>query len=170
MALKHCKISKKSILLKIERGSYSLEIINNEKKMGKITKNRELTFSLLLTLLMFLLPVPTLAADKGKGEIKFKETTHDFGLIKEDGGPVTYEFKFENTGSAPLVINSAKAECGCTKPEYPEKSIAPGATGVIKVTYNPLGRPGGFTKVVTVRTNGNPSKVNLKIRGTVNPK
>ncbi|MCH5236857.1 MAG: DUF1573 domain-containing protein [Muribaculaceae bacterium] len=110
------------------------------------------------------------ANEKEKGGIKFNETTYDFGIINEDGGPVTHEFRFENTGKGVLVINSAKAECGCTKPEYPQKGIEPGKSGVIKVTYNPLGRPGGFTKVVTVRTNGIPSKVNLKIRGTVNPK
>ena len=51
-----------------------------------------------------------------------------------------------------------------------EGSGLPGKGGVIKVSYNPLGRPGGFTKVVTVKCNGNPSKVRLKIRGTVSPK
>lgn len=119
---------------------------------------------------LFLFPSFCFAVEKGKGEIKFKETTYDFGFIKEDGGPVSHEFQFENTGDGVLVITSARAECGCTKPEFPDEGIAPGKTGVIKVTYNPLGRPGGFTKVVTVRTNGSPSKINLKIRGTVNPK
>ena len=110
------------------------------------------------------------ADDKGKASIKFEETTFDFGTIREDGGPVTHEFKFINDGTGNLVIHSAKAECGCTKPTFPENAIAPGKSGVISVKYNPLGRPGGFTKVVTVRCNGVPAKVNLKIRGTVNPK
>lgn len=111
-----------------------------------------------------------MAAEKERAQIKFEQTIFDFGNIKEDGGKVTHEFKFTNTGNAPLTINSAKAECGCTRPEYPQKEIAPGESGVIKVTYNPLGRPGGFTKVVTVRCSGNPGKVNLKIRGTVLPR
>lgn len=109
-------------------------------------------------------------ADKTKAKIHFEKTIHDFGNIREDGGPVTYEFTFTNTGKDPLKITSARAECGCTRPEYPREEIAPGKSGVIKVTYNPLGRPGGFTKVVTVRCSGNPGKVNLKIRGTVIPK
>lgn len=109
------------------------------------------------------------AAEKEKGSIKFESTSYDFGMINESGGPVTHEFVFTNTGKGNLVIHSAKAECGCTTPEYPEQPIAPGKSGKIKVTYNPLGRPGGFTKVVTVRTNGSPSKVTLKIRGTVKP-
>lgn len=110
------------------------------------------------------------AADNTKGKIKFEKTTYDFGNIHEDGGPVTHKFIFVNEGKEPLKIKSARAECGCTKPEYPKGEIKPGEKAEIKVTYNPLGRPGGFTKVVTVRCTGNPGKVNLKIRGTVIPK
>ena len=125
-----------------------------------------------LLFMMFLLSIPVMvyAADKSKGEIKFEETLFDFGNIREDGGKVTHEFKFTNVGKEPVKITDARAECGCTTPEYPKGDIAPGETGVVKVTYNPLGRPGGFTKVVRVRCTGNPGKVNLKIRGTVIPK
>lgn len=121
-------------------------------------------------LLLFGIVFAENAADKTKGQIKFEKTTYDFGNIREDGGKVTHEFEFVNNGSEPMQIISAKAECGCTKPDYPKGEIKPGERGVIKVTYNPLGRPGGFTKVVTVRCTGNPGKVNLKIRGTVIPK
>lgn len=124
--------------------------------------------ALFLTLLV-VMALPSLAQEKAKAKIEFNQTTYDFGSIKEDGGPVTHEFTFTNKGTEPLKIKSARAECGCTKPEYPKKEIAPGESASIKVTYNPLGRPGGFTKVVAVRTNGSPSKVNLKIRGSVIP-
>lgn len=110
------------------------------------------------------------AGGKDKASMKFTETVHNFGSIKEDGGPVTCEFPFVNEGKANLVILNATAECGCTKPAYPKQPIAPGKTGKITVTYNPLGRPGGFDKVVTIRTNGKPGKIRLKIRGTVIPK
>lgn len=123
-----------------------------------------------ITLIMLMAVIGIYAADKTEGQIKFEKTTFDFGNIREDGGSVTHEFVFENIGKEPLSIKSARAECGCTRPEYPKNEIAPGESGIIKVTYNPLGRPGGFTKVVTVRCSGNPGKVNLKIRGTVLPK
>lgn len=110
------------------------------------------------------------ADENGKASAKFESDTHDFGIVKEDGGPVSCEFPFVNDGGANLIIYEAKAECGCTRPEYPKAPVAPGKKGVIKVTYNPLGRPGGFTKMVTVKSNGNPSKIRLKIRGTVSPK
>lgn len=109
------------------------------------------------------------AKPKEKASIKFEQTTYDFGMIKEKGGPVSHDFNFINDGEGNLIIYDAKAECGCTTPEFPKQPIAPGKSGKIKVTYNPLGRPGGFTKVVTVKVNGNPSKVHLKIRGTVKP-
>lgn len=110
------------------------------------------------------------AKDDAKASITFKETVHNFGNVREDGGPVSCELVFENTGNANLVIVSATAECGCTMPEFPKEPIAPGKKGKIKVIYNPLGRPGGFDKVVTVKTNGKPGKVRLKVRGTVIPK
>lgn len=117
----------------------------------------------LLTLMLF----STLAFAEGKGDIDFKNKSHNFGTIREADGPVTTEFAFKNSGDAPLVIVSAVASCGCTSPEYPRQPIAPGEKGVIKVTYNPAGRPGEFSKTITVRT---PDKrVKLKIKGNVIP-
>lgn len=104
----------------------------------------------------------------GTPSIKFTEQIWDFGTIKNDR-PATHEFEFTNTGTGNLVIVDATAECGCTRPEWPEKPIAPGKKGKVKVSYNPIGRPGSFEKTVTVRTNGNPRKARIKIRGTVAP-
>lgn len=101
---------------------------------------------------------------------KFGEMSHNFGTIKEAAGPVTHTFEFMNTGNANLVIIDARAECGCTRPDYPKNPIAPGKKGKIKVTYNPAGRPGSFDKVVTIRTNGQPKKIRLKVKGSVIPK
>lgn len=110
------------------------------------------------------------AKPKGKPSMKFAETVHDFGMVKEDGGPVSCEFDFVNDGEGNLVIYDATADCGCTRPDYPKAPVAPGKSGKIKVVYNPLGRPGGFTKVITIKSNGSPSKTRVKIRGTVVPK
>ena len=125
---------------------------------------------IVVAMFMAFMMVFAMNAEKKEPKIKFEKTTHDFGNIKEDGGKVTCEFEFINEGTAPLLIESARAECGCTRPEYPKEEIAPGAKGRLSVTYNPLGRPGGFIKKITVLTNGNPRKTNLKIRGTVIPK
>lgn len=118
--------------------------------------------------LLLLLACPTVDAKSNKAEITFSENTYDFGTISEHGGKITHSFAFTNTGDANLVILNATADCGCTVPEYPQAPIAPGKTGVIKVTFNPLYRPGSFSKVITIRTNGKQKKVRLKITGIVN--
>ena len=60
-----------------------------------------------------------------KASVKFENTVHDFGMIKEDGGPVCCEFPFKNEGGGNLIFYEAKAECGCTKPEYPKAPVSP---------------------------------------------
>lgn len=127
---------------------------------------KKIGFAILIT---FMMAFAMNAGEKKEAKISFQTTTHDFGNIKEDGGTVSYEFEFKNEGKAPLRIQSATAQCGCTKPEFPEEEIQPGAKGKIKVTYSPYGRPGGFIKKITVRNNGTPEKTTLKIRGTVVP-
>lgn len=127
----------------------------------------------LLFSLIFLSATILNAEKKNEGQpaISFTETVHDFGVIPENGGPVSHTFEFTNPGDAPLVILNANASCGCTRPEYPRKPVKPGKKDKITVTYNPKGRPGEFSKNVTVRTNikGKQKKVTLKIKGNVTP-
>ncbi|MBQ7041746.1 MAG: DUF1573 domain-containing protein [Muribaculaceae bacterium] len=112
----------------------------------------------------------SMLADGEGAKISFLEKSHDFGTIKEANGPVSYEFEFKNVGDEPLVILSARASCGCTKPEYPEKPIKPGEKGKIKITYNPAGRPGEFDRKVKIQTNDKSRRPVLKITGVVIPK
>ena len=115
----------------------------------------------------FLLPISLLAAGP---EITFIESIHEFGNVKENGGPVNYDFKFVNTGDSPLVILSAIASCGCTTPTYPEKPVQPGDTATINVRYNPKGRPGEFNKTVVVKSNATKdSRSRVRIKGFVLP-
>ena len=103
--------------------------------------------------------------------IFFENKSYDFGNIRESAGPVSTEFRFTNTGDAPLVIVSATASCGCTRPTYPKEPVKPGKSGKIKVTYNPAGRPGEFSKTIKLRTNARDGKkISLKITGVVIPR
>jgi hypothetical protein len=104
------------------------------------------------------------AAPATEGGIKFETETHDFGTIKE-GVQATYEFKFTNKGNDPLVLSNVSASCGCTTPTWPREPIMKNKTGVIKAVYNSQGRPGPFTKQITVVSNAG-TKV-LTIKGTV---
>lgn len=134
------------------------------------------TLSIFIASLLMAILSPLSAAAKDNQQngpaIEFAETTHEFGNISEDGGPVSCQFAFRNTGNAPLVIVTASASCGCTKPKFPPRPIAPGQSGEISVTYNPRGNRGEFDKTVTVRTNikGRAGKKVLHITGAVIPK
>ncbi len=128
-------------------------------------KNRKL-FVLGLCIMIFGALWAT-SATKDKGRIDFPTKSYDFGTLTDRNKPVSHEFEFENTGEGTLVILEAKAECGCTKPDYPKAPISSGKKGRIKVTFNPTGFRGAFEKTVTVRTNGDPKRVKLKIRGII---
>jgi len=96
----------------------------------------------------------------------FKEETYSFGEVPE-GPQVTHEFKFSNTGKEPLILSNVKASCGCTTPSWPKEPILPGKDAIILVTYNTQGRPGPFTKSITITSNADtPSKV-IFIKGEV---
>ena len=114
---------------------------------------------------IFAIALPMNAKKKSGAIITFAETTHDFGYIQESGGAVSHQFTFTNTGTKPLIIVSAHASCGCTKPEFPKKPIEPGKTGVVKITYKPKNRPGAFDKIVSITSNA--KTVHLRIRGCV---
>lgn len=105
-----------------------------------------------------------------KPVIVFDTNSHDFGKINEEDGKATFVFNFTNKGNAPMVINRVQASCGCTTPTYTKEPIEPGKKGNITVTYNPLGRPGAFTKTITVYSNSTEEAVNLTIRGEVIPR
>ena len=98
-------------------------------------------------------------------EFAWDITVYDFGKIQLNK-PVTHEFKFTNTGDAPLVISSVQASCGCTVAEYSKDAIAPGAQGFVKATYN-AAKVGVFTKSVTVNANAENNVVQLFIKGEV---
>jgi hypothetical protein len=105
-----------------------------------------------------------------QGKAVFKEVAHDFGQIQEEAGSAEFTFEFKNEGSGPIAITYVKASCGCTTPSWSKEPIARGGSGFIKVLYNPQGRPGSFSKSITVRTDGEPQAMVLRIKGVVIPR
>jgi hypothetical protein len=124
--------------------------------------------------LLFVLTTLTLAVNAqnestdnpNAAEFKFEQTEHNFGTLDE-GPKVTHVFNFTNTGKEPLIITSARASCGCTVPQKPEKPVLPGEVGEITVTYNTKGRVGNFNKAITLTSNAKQSTFILKIKGVV---
>lgn len=134
------------------------------------------TFIVLVAALF--MPLATMAQDSKKEisapaavnpnapKIVFVEENHNFGDIPE-GPQVSHNFKFKNEGKEPLILSNVKASCGCTVPTWPKEPILPGKEGVITATYNTQGRPGPFTKTITVTSNAVENNKIIYIKGEV---
>lgn len=116
---------------------------------------------------MSILLATGMATAQKKAIISSEVVSHDFGTIKESDGKVTHTFEVSNSGDMPLVITRVIASCGCTTPEWPKEPIAPGKKAQIKVTFDPSGRPGPFTKTISVYSNGKTGSFIMNIRGEV---
>jgi hypothetical protein len=121
----------------------------------------------LLLLVSIAIPMAIMAQ---KPVVDFDVKTYDFGKINEADGKVSYTFNFTNTGKSPLVINRVQASCGCTTPDWTKAPIEPGKKGMVTAIYNPEGRPGIFTKTITVYSNATEETITLIIKGEVIPR
>ncbi|MBR5433874.1 MAG: DUF1573 domain-containing protein [Bacteroidales bacterium] len=102
-----------------------------------------------------------------KAHIAFKDVRHDFGKVIF-GQPADFDFVFTNTGVDTLIINEVQSTCGCTIPTWSQEPVAPGAKGVISVSYDTR-RSGEFEKGITVFSNADNSAMLLVISGFVTP-
>lgn len=99
--------------------------------------------------------------------IKFDNSIHNFGQIKEQDGPVSHTFWFANNGDSLLVVNDVLVSCGCTTPDWTRTPVKPGERGFIKVEYDPVGQPGDINKYLTIKSNALVQQTKLYIRGEV---
>lgn len=99
--------------------------------------------------------------------IQFTEESFDFGNVVEKDGPVTHVFEFTNTYNKAVKVLVVKPSCGCTTPDWSKEEIQPGKSGFIKAEFNPKGRPGFFTKTLTITTDAEPNPIILQIKGSV---
>jgi hypothetical protein len=100
-------------------------------------------------------------------QLTFREETHDFGIVDENKGPVTHEFVFINNSPRPVKILKVQASCGCTTPGWSKEIIPPGKEGFIQASYDPKGRPGFFSKSLTVTTDIQADPLILQVKGHV---
>jgi hypothetical protein len=110
-------------------------------------------------------PAPATPVIKGEDLIKFTESVHDFGKIKQ-GVPVTYDFLFKNISKKTVVIESATASCGCTTPVKPDQPITKGKTDKIKAGFN-AASPGTFSKIITIKVSDAAMPMTIEIKGEV---
>ncbi len=77
-------------------------------------------------------------------------------------------FKYENKGSKPIKIISAKSSCGCTVASLKKDVVDPGEKGEVTATFNIGGRTGVQQKAVTVTTDDPDQPVtNLMLKAVI---
>lgn len=99
-------------------------------------------------------------------QISFNEVEKDFGMILH-GERVFHRFNFINTGNETLIVTGVSSSCGCTVADYSKSPIQPGADGYVEVTFDSQNRQGFQEKTVTVLSNCEPNRTELKIKATV---
>jgi hypothetical protein len=75
-------------------------------------------------------------------------TSFDFGDLTLNVSSI-HDFKFKNTGDAPLMIDNVRSVCSCTATEWTETPVLPGKEGYIRVEYDSK-KLGYFHKKVMV--------------------
>lgn len=101
-------------------------------------------------------------------KLSLASTTLDYGKVEFNGNGLR-SVSFTNTGNEPLIIKSARGNCGCTVPKWPKEPIAPGETKSIEVQYS-TNREGPINKQVTLVTNENGESTHtIKLTGEVLP-
>lgn len=101
--------------------------------------------------------------------IEWLDSAKHLGAVTE-GEIVKLSYKFRNSGSKPLVIESVLPGCGCTVADYPKQAIAPGQEGEIKAEFDSHGRVGVQNKNITVYANTSEKTFTLHFSLTVNKK
>ncbi|MCS7163248.1 MAG: DUF1573 domain-containing protein [Bacteroidia bacterium] len=107
--------------------------------------------------------------------VEFSKVDHDFGRIKEEDRVATTRFTFRNVSKHPIRVVDVKTSCGCTSPDWSKDKVAPGKEGFIEAQYSSWGRPGPFSKTLTVRIRSEKDTTQeetytLTIRGEVIPR
>jgi len=96
-------------------------------------------------------------------------TTLDFGKVYR-GNVVERGLTIENTGTEVLVIGLIEASCGCTGTVLSDKTVPPGKTTSIAVTFNSRNFDGPIVKNITINSNAeNNPRLQVEFKGTVIP-
>lgn len=98
---------------------------------------------------------------------RFDRTTHDWGDVTVDDGPLHCTFTLTNDSREPVSIVSVVSSCGCTGVRWTRESIAPGKTGLIEATYSNDEGPYPFDKTLSVYTTASKRPTILHLKGYV---
>ena len=102
--------------------------------------------------------------------VRFEPERVDFGHINESDGIVTRSFTITNTSTKEITISEIVSTCDCTVADYKDVRIAPKESFEVKVSYNPLNRPGRFDRPLFIFIEGHNEPFEIEIMGRVTPR
>ena len=107
----------------------------------------------------------TVESDGLASEIRFESQRIDLGetLYRKDSTYV-YLFPYENTGSAPLIVNKVVGHCPCVTVDYSTEPLRPGGRDTLSVYFKPS-HASKYTQRITVFNNSVRSVVTLYAKG-----
>lgn len=109
---------------------------------------------------------PAAAQPREGAHLRMETATHDFGDVLRKGGDLVREFAFTNDGDAPLVLVRVVTSCSCLKASYSKRPVAPGASAMIRITYEPhKSEPGAFNKVIQIFSNSTGGRELITVQG-----
>ena len=119
-------------------------------------------FSLIFWCILFTLP--RLSAQE---QVLWQDSTlvFDFGDI-DYGKEYKHAFVFKNNTTDTLNIETIRADCGCTVPDWEDTFTLPGSNGVIQVTYTPK-KHGYFSEKIRVFFYEQKKSITLSVEGYV---
>ncbi len=98
--------------------------------------------------------------------LRLEHPMYNFGDVSRKGGDLVHEFVFTNAGTAPLVITRVVTSCSCLKTSFSKRPVAPGESGMIRVTYEPnKSEPGTFNKVIHIYSNSVDGRDVITVQG-----
>lgn len=107
------------------------------------------------------------AAPAKTPKIVFKQDAWNFGKAK-GGEDLVHEFIFKNEGDAALNIKNVETTCGCTAALVSDRTLEPGKSGKVKVTFNTRGYSGEVSRFVYVDSDDPVApRIQLKISASV---
>jgi hypothetical protein len=108
-------------------------------------------------------------------QLSWDKTEQSFDATPEDGSVIA-RYKFTNTSSRPIKIQSVLTSCGCTTAALAKNEYAPGESGEIDTRYAFFGHTGKQDKKKMVSTSAAPGEpvilklhVNIQERVSVAP-
>lgn len=107
------------------------------------------------------------ALSSARAQLTWEQTEIELHPKAGDAEAVA-NFKYENKGTKPIKITSAKSSCGCTVASLAKDVVEPGEKGQVTATFNIGGRTGLQQKAVTVTTDDPAQPVaNLMLKAVI---